>query len=85
MSTQEEVYDCAGFGGVDGSNLLHLCFDHHSESNPEVVFYKNTIFLAFCSKKMCFLKMHGASFSFDIMHVQISIQQNNLWGMKFSS
>ncbi len=53
MSIQEVVKDCASFGSADGSDLLHLCFDHCTEYDPDVVFDKNAFFLAFCSK-CCF-------------------------------
>jgi len=45
--TQDELQDCASIRGVDGLGLLHLCFDHHSESDPDVVFDKNQIFFSF--------------------------------------
>ncbi len=32
--------DCASVGGVDGSNLLPLCFDHCSEFDPDIDFDK---------------------------------------------
>ncbi len=36
MSIQELAKDCAGFGSADGSHLLHLCFDHKTEYDPDV-------------------------------------------------
>ncbi len=33
MMIQEVVKDCVGFRGVDGNDILHLCFDHRSESD----------------------------------------------------
>ncbi len=48
MSIQEVAKDCASFGSTDGSHLLHLCFDHNTEYDPDVVF-DNTIFSAFYS------------------------------------
>ncbi len=53
MSIQEVVKDCASFGGADGSDLLHFCFDHRTEYDPDVVIDENAIFSAFCSK-CCF-------------------------------
>ncbi len=50
MSIQEVIKDCASFGGVDWSNLLHLCFDHHTEYDPDVVFDKKKDFLSFLLK-----------------------------------
>ncbi len=50
MCIQEVVKDCASFRGDDGSHLLHLCFDNSTEYDPGVVFDKNEIFSAFCSK-----------------------------------
>ncbi len=47
MLTHEDIYDSASFGCVDGSNLLHLCFNYPSESEMDVVFDKNAIFSAF--------------------------------------
>ncbi len=47
MLTHEDIYDSASFGCVDGSNLLHLCFNYPSESEMDVVFDKNEIFSAF--------------------------------------
>lgn len=44
------IQDHASFGCVDGSHPFHLCLDYQSEPDPDVVFYKNTIFTAFCSK-----------------------------------
>ncbi len=38
MSIQEVVKDCTSFRAADGSNLLHLCFDHCTEYDPDVVF-----------------------------------------------
>ncbi len=38
--------------GVDGSDQLHLCSDHGSESDPDVVFDKNMIFLSFLLKML---------------------------------
>ncbi len=35
-------------------HLLRLCFDNITEYDPDVVFDKNAIFSAFCSK-CCFL------------------------------
>ncbi len=49
-----EMSTASGLGlwsfGVFGSDRLHLCFDRSSESDPDVVFNKNTIFSVFCSK-----------------------------------
>ncbi len=59
MSIQEVVKDCAGFGSTDGSHLLHLCFDL-TEYDPDVVFYKNAIFSAFCSKCCFFYEKKNA-------------------------
>ena len=53
---QEVVYVCASFGGVDGSDLLDLCFDNRTEYYPDVVFDKNLIFSPFCSKLYIFMK-----------------------------
>ncbi len=44
MLTHEDIYDCASFGCVDGSNLLHLCFNFIL--NPKWI-DKNAIFSAF--------------------------------------
>ncbi len=41
-------------------------FDHHSESDPDVVFYKNTIFSAYCSK-CCFFH--------ELTHIQVLIKK----------
>ncbi len=49
MSIQEVVMDCASFGDADGSNLLHLCFDHHTEHDRDVLFDNND-FLSFLLK-----------------------------------
>lgn len=46
MLIQEVVYVCASFGGVDGSNLLDLCFDNRTEYYPDVVNYH------FCLEKI---------------------------------
>ncbi len=35
---------------TDGSHLLHLYFDNITEYDPDVVFDKNGIVSAFCSK-----------------------------------
>ena len=56
MLIQEVVYGCASFGGVDGSDLLDLCFDNRTEYYPDVVFDKNVIFSPFCSKLYIFMK-----------------------------
>ncbi len=55
MLIQEVLKDCASFGGADGSRQLHLCFDHRTEYDPDVVFDKSAIFSAFCSKCSFFL------------------------------
>jgi len=44
-------------------SIYSICFNHHSESDPDEVFDKNVIFLkknAFCSKCFwfCFLLAH---------------------------
>ncbi len=56
MSIQKAVKASASFGSTDGSHQLHLCFDNirPTEYDPDVVFDKNSIFSAFCSK-CCFL------------------------------
>ncbi len=41
---------------TDGSHLQHLCFDNITEYDPDVVFDKNVIFTAFCSKCCFFMK-----------------------------
>ncbi len=46
MWIQKVVKDCASFGSTDD----HLCFDNITEYDPDVVFDKNAIFSAFCSK-----------------------------------
>ncbi len=46
------------FGGVDGSDGLHLCFDHRTEYDPDVVFDKNTIFLSYLFKMLLFYEMY---------------------------
>ncbi len=56
MSIQEVVKDCVSFGGADEINLLHLCFDLCTECDPNVVFDKNAIFTALCSKCFSFLR-----------------------------
>ncbi len=57
MLIQEVVKDCASFGCANGSHLLHLCFDHRTEYDADVVFDKNVIFSAFCSKCCFFVKL----------------------------
>ncbi len=59
MSVLEVVKDCASFGGADGSDLLNLCFDGHTEYDTYVyvVFEKNSISSAFCSKCCFFMKL----------------------------
>ncbi len=49
-------YDCASSGGVNGLNLLHLSFDYHSESDPDVIFFKLTHI------QVLIKKMHEARF-----------------------
>ncbi len=34
------IKDCASIGSADGNHLLHLCFDHSTEFDPDVVFDK---------------------------------------------
>ncbi len=41
MSIQEVVKDCASFRSADWGHLLHLCFDLHTEYDPDRVFDKN--------------------------------------------
>ncbi len=53
MLIQKVVKACASFRGADGRHLLHLCCDNITEYDPDVVFDKNAIFSAFCSK-CCF-------------------------------
>ncbi len=36
--------------GADGTDLLHICFDHRNEYDTYIVFDKKGIFSAFCSK-----------------------------------
>lgn len=48
MSTQEVVYNCASFWGVDSLDLLSLCFDNYFKSDLDVVFGKKCDFSAFC-------------------------------------
>ncbi len=43
MSIQKVVKACARLGSADGSHLLHLCFDHRTEYDPDVVFDKKSI------------------------------------------
>ncbi len=40
MLIQEVVKDCASFGSANGSHLLHLCFDHRTEYDADVVLIK---------------------------------------------
>ncbi len=49
---RDVVKDCASFGGGG----LCLCFDHCNEHDPDVVFDKNAIFSALCSKCRFFMK-----------------------------
>ncbi len=86
------MYDCASFGGVDGSDLLHLCFDHRPESDPDTDLYKNVRFLLrmfLFFMKLTFVWMHEASVIlffllqrlctlFHTLHVQIFKQKNIL-------
>ena len=44
------------FRGV-GLDLLHLCFDHRSESDQGVVFDKNVIFSTILFKMLPFFKL----------------------------
>uniref|UniRef100_A0A8C1ZKX6 Agenet-like domain-containing protein n=1 Tax=Cyprinus carpio TaxID=7962 RepID=A0A8C1ZKX6_CYPCA len=69
MMIQEVVYVCASFEGVDGSDLLDLCFDNHTEYYPDVVFDRNVIFSAFCSKLYIFMKPN---------YIQVLIKKNAL-------
>ncbi len=39
MSIQEVVKDCANFGNADESHLMHVCFDHCTEYDSDVVFF----------------------------------------------
>ncbi len=49
MSIREVLLDHdASFGCDDGLNLIH----HHSESDPDAVFYKNTTFPAVFFKEI---------------------------------
>ncbi len=56
MSVLEVVKDCASFGGADGSDLLNLCFDGHTEYDTYVyvVFEKQFDFLSFLLKMLLF-------------------------------
>ncbi len=42
---------------VDGSDVLNFNFYHYTEYDPDVVFYENTIFSAFCAK-CCFFSLN---------------------------
>ncbi len=55
MSIHEVAKDCARFGGADGNKLLHLCFDHRTDYDPDVVFDKKYYFLRFLLKMLPFL------------------------------
>ncbi len=52
----ESVKGLCKLWDTDGRHLLHLCFDYCTEYDPDVVFDKNEIFSAFCSK-CCFFLM----------------------------
>ncbi len=54
---------------TDGSHLLYLCFDNITEYDPDVVFDKNAVFSP---------QTRGSDLYFNVMHVQIFIQQNIL-------
>ncbi len=54
MTIQGVVKDCASFGSADGSHLLHLCFDFHTEYDPDVLFDKNVIYFSFLLKMLLF-------------------------------
>ncbi len=54
-------------------DLLHICFDHCTEYDSDVVFDKNAIFSAF-------FKSRGSVLYFDVLHAQIFIQQTILGG-----
>ncbi len=78
------------WSGVDGSDWLHLCFDHRSESDRDVVFYKYMLFSDFVQNVFFFhetylhflFKSRGHVLCFDILHVQIFTQQNILGAIK---
>jgi len=43
------------FPGVEGLDLINLCYVHRTESDPNIVFDKNAIFSAFSSDCCFFL------------------------------
>ncbi len=78
MSVLEVVKDCASFGGADGSDLLHLCFDDRTEYDTYVfvVFDKNAIvFDKNCSKCCFFYETCLHSTSVDKKKLVASIKQ----------
>lgn len=74
MSVLEVVKDCASFGGADGSDLHHLCLDDHTEYDTYVfvVFLKNAISSAFCSKCCFFMKLdYIQQVNYTVLHLCI--------------
>jgi len=82
-----EIQKVCKLWDTDGSHPLHLCFDYSTEYDPDVVFDKN----AFCSMllflwnltyiqvliQILFFKLE--IFNFNVLHVQIFMQQNIPW------
>lgn len=53
-------YDCANSGSVNRLDLL--CFDHHSESDLEVIFFKHTHI------QVLIINMHKARFKWFVLY-----------------